>query len=195
MMTMTMTTRGGVGWRITLSAAVVALAGMACTVALGQTPPGPPPGAGAAMHGGPGMGWDGGWGWGHGPGFGPGMGPQERMLDLAGASAEQKAKVREIFAALRKEVVAQFESGRAMHQQMGQLLLAPKLDAAAVESLRQKLVAQHDAASKRVTQALLDASAVLTPEQRGKLAQAMQQRREMMERHRRERQSLDAPRG
>ena len=38
---------------------------------------------------------------------------------------------------------------------------------------------------------MLDASAVLTPEQRKQLAERMQQRREMMERHMRERRALD----
>jgi Spy/CpxP family protein refolding chaperone len=42
-------------------------------------------------------------------------------------------------------------------------------------------------------QAMLDASAVLTPDQRGKLAERMKQRREMMERHQRERRTLDGP--
>jgi Spy/CpxP family protein refolding chaperone len=34
---------------------------------------------------------------------------------------------------------------------------------------------------------------VLTPEQRGKLAEGMKQRRDMMERHHRERRALDTP--
>ena len=42
---------------------------------------------------------------------------------------------------------------------------------------------------------MLDASAVLSPEQRQKMAQKQQQRRDMMERHHRERDALDAPRG
>lgn len=187
------TTRGRTrdGWRLVLSGVAVALAGATLTVAHAQTPPGPPAGAAAGMHAGPGMGWGGGHGWGHGPG----AAMHERMLDLAGASADQKARVRDIFAAMRKDLRAQFEAGRAQHQQMSQLLLAPTLDANAVEALRQKMLAQHDVASRRVTQALLDASAVLTPDQRTKLDLAIQQRREMFERHRRERQALDPKRG
>ena len=42
---------------------------------------------------------------------------------------------------------------------------------------------------------LLDAGAVLTPEQRQKLSEFMAQRREMRERHWRERQQLDTRRG
>jgi Spy/CpxP family protein refolding chaperone len=69
------------------------------------------------------------------------------------------------------------------------LLLAPQVDAAAAEALRQQLQARHDGASKRHLQAMLDAGAVLTPEQRQTLAARLNARREMMERHRRERQA------
>jgi protein CpxP len=55
------------------------------------------------------------------------------------------------------------------------------------------MLAQHDAASKRMLQAMLDVSRVLTPEQRAKLAERMQQRREMMQRHDKERRQLDTP--
>ena len=42
-------------------------------------------------------------------------------------------------------------------------------------------------------QAMLEVSRVLTPEQRAQLAERMKQRREMMERHRRERRALEQP--
>ena len=74
-----------------------------------------------------------------------------------------------------------------------QLFTQPNVDASAVEALRQQMVQQHDQTSRRIAQALLDASNVLTPEQRVKLAEQMKQRREMMERHRRERSQLEAP--
>lgn len=170
-------------WRLVASATAIALASATFTMAQAQTPAG----AGAGMHS-AGMGM--GMGWGDVGGQGPGAGHAEHMLELAGASADQKAKVRDIFTALRKDLHTQMEAGGGLHAKMGQQLLAPKLDPAAVEALRQQLLAQHDAVSRRVTQAMLDASAVLTPDQRQKLSQAMQQRREMMERHRRERQSL-----
>jgi Spy/CpxP family protein refolding chaperone len=68
---------------------------------------------------------------------------------------------------------------------------APTVDANAAEQLRQQMLAQHDQASKRMLQAMLDISRVLTPEQRQQLAQKMKQRHEMMERHMRERQQLE----
>jgi Spy/CpxP family protein refolding chaperone len=118
----------------------------------------------------------------------------ERMLHAAGATPEQRAKVHQIMKAAHEDMQKQHEAGRALHQQMAQLLSAPKLDAAAVEAQRQKLSAQHDAASKRMTQAMLDASAVLTPEQREKMVSTMKARKDMMERHRREREAIDPAR-
>jgi protein CpxP len=116
----------------------------------------------------------------------------EHMLGQVGASAEQKVKVHAIMKAAREDLRGQREAGRELRRQMAQLLTAPQLDAAAVEALRQKISAQRDAASVRITKAMFDASAVLTPEQRGKLAEHMKQRREMMERHMNERRALDA---
>jgi len=71
------------------------------------------------------------------------------------------------------------------------LFAQPTVDARAVEALRQQMVQQHDQSSRRWMQALLDASAVLTPEQRQQLAERMKQRRELMERHRQERRALE----
>lgn len=133
-------------------------------------------------------------GMGHG-GMGEGAGMMsERMLEAAGASAEQKARVREILKAVHDEQLKQRAAGLAMHQQMLALMTAPQIDAAAAEGLRQKMEAQHDAASKRHLQAMLDVGAVLTPEQRQKLAERLKSRREMMDRHQRERQAIE-PKG
>lgn len=125
--------------------------------------------AGHGMHQGAGL---------HGP-----AGLSGRMLDAVGASAEQKAQVRKILDGAREELRSQHQAQRALHQQMLALLAAPQVDAAAAEALRQKQLAGHDAASKRMLQAMLDAAAVLSPEQRQKLAEQLQQRRQRMERH------------
>ena len=53
------------------------------------------------------------------------------------------------------------------------------------------MMAQHDQASKRMLQAMLDISRVLTPEQRQQLAAKMKQRHEMMERHMKERRQVE----
>jgi Spy/CpxP family protein refolding chaperone len=134
-----------------------------------------------AMPGGPGM---------HGGGMGM-MGPRmERALDGVGASAEQKAQLRQIMDAARADLRTLRDGNRKLHEQMHALFTQPTVDARAVEALRQQLMAAHDQASKRMSQAMLDASRVLTPEQRKQLADRMEQQRSMMQRHRAEREAL-----
>lgn len=129
------------------------------------------------------------------PGMQPGTMVHERMLDRVGASAEQKTKIREIYRAAHADIAKTHEAQRDLHRQMAALMTAPQVDAAAAEALRQKMSAGHDAVSKRMLQAQLDAGAVLTPEQRQKLSAHMAQRRELRDRHLRERQQLEQPRG
>lgn len=130
------------------------------------------------------------WGMGIGMGMGMGMGAPrhlERMLDAVSATPEQRTQIRQIAQAARADVQTQHETGRALREQGVTLFTQPTVDARAAEALRQQMLAQHDQASKRMLQAMLDVSAVLTPEQRQTLAERMAQRRSMMERHRAER--------
>jgi Spy/CpxP family protein refolding chaperone len=127
---------------------------------------------------------------GHGGMFG---GMMTRMLDRVNATPEQRAQIEQIVKANAGEMRAQREAGRALREQAMTLFAQPTVDANAVEALRQKQLAMHDAASKRMTATMLEISRVLTPEQRKQMAEQMSQRREMMQRHQRERQSLDAP--
>lgn len=134
----------------------------------------------------------------HGPMAGPdgAMGPMrfgERLLDRVKATPEQRTQIRSIMDAARKDLQAQRDAGRALRQQQLQLFAQPNVDANAAEALRQKQLAQHDQASKRMLQAMIDASRVLTPEQRAQIASDFQKRRDMMERHQRERRTLEAP--
>lgn len=173
-------------WRLTTAATVVlAVAGLGASLA--QAQPGPmmkgEHGARHAAHhpaGGPGM-----------PG---GMMLPERALDEVGATPEQKAKVRDIAKAARDDLQKQHEAGRDLHQKMMALMAAPTIDTAAAEALRQQQLARHDAVSKRMLQAMLDVQAVLTPDQRAKLAERMKTRMDRME-HRHERGGMGAPRG
>ena len=72
---------------------------------------------------------------------------------------------------------------RALREQSMQLFTQPNVDANAAETLRQQMLQQHDQASKRMLQAMLDASRVLTPEQRARdRRERMKQRREMSQR-------------
>ena len=104
----------------------------------------------------------------------------ERMLDGVNATDAQRTQIRQIFKAAADDMRGQREQRRALHERGLQIFSAPTVDAAAAESLRQQMLALHDQASKRRMQAMVDASQVLTPEQRVKLAERMKQRGEMM---------------
>ena len=127
--------------------------------------------------------------------MGPGMAGDPmmsgRLLDAVGASAAQKAQVQEILKTAHDDMRQQHAGDRELRQQLLALVAAPQVDAAAAEGVRQKLQARHDAASKRRLQAMLDAGAVLTPEQRLKVAERLTSRHNMMERHHRERQAAE----
>ena len=129
---------------------------------------------------------------GHSRGPGPGMmmmfggSPEQigrgvdHMLDGLGATDAQREQIKKIAIAAATDLKAQHEAGRTLHDQGMQIFAAPTVDAAAAESLRQQMLAQHDQASKRVLQAMLDVSKVLTPEQRAKMAERMKQRQAAM---------------
>lgn len=117
-----------------------------------------------------------------------------RMLDRVDATPQQRTQIQQILQSNRDEMRAQRESSRELRQQAMALFAQPTVDAKALEDLRQKQMAQHDAASKRMTAAMLEISRVLTPEQRKQMTDYMQQRRDMMQRHQRERRGIDAPR-
>ena len=114
----------------------------------------------------------------------------DHMLDGLNATDAQRTQIKQIATTAAADLKAQRASARDLHEKSMQLFAAPTVDAAAAEALRQQMLAQHDQASKRVLQAMLDASNVLTPEQRAKLGERMKQRhawmQERMERRHRE---------
>lgn len=171
----TLTSRRG-AWKLLLGTGVVAVAAAFAGVAQPAFAHG-----GMGMRDGGAMGGMGGMGGRHG----------ERLLDSVGATAEQKTQLRQIMDTARSELKPLHEAGRALRQQLQGLFAQPSVDANAVEAVRQQLQANHEQASRRMTQAMVDASRVLTPEQRKQMADRMAQRRGMMERHRAERQSLE----
>ena len=97
----------------------------------------------------------------------------DRVLDDAKVSAAQRAQVHQIFDAAEAELKQQRPAERADHDQMKQLFAAPVVDAGAVEAVRQRLEARHDAQSRRITQALVDVSNVLSADQRQAIAADM----------------------
>lgn len=117
----------------------------------------------------------------------------ERALQLAKATPEQRQQIRQIMQAARADIRALREASRNDRQQMRQQFIQPKVDAGAIEALRQKMLSQHDKVSLRHTKALIDAANVLTPEQRQQLGEMTKKRRDMMERHRKERDALMPP--
>ena len=150
--------------------------------------------------GGPGMhgGMRGGEG---GPGMGLGLGMMgnphrmERVLDSVNASAEQRTQIRQIMQTAHADMKNQHQAGKVLHEQNRALFAQPNVDARAVEANRQQLMAQHEAASKRMSQVMLDVSRVLSPDQRKQLsermAERMTERNAMMQRHQAERGALD----
>lgn len=162
--------------RLMVVALVVSAAGVCASIAQAQPAEGPRATAGRhQMHGG-------------GP-FGGRM--LEHALDSVNASSEQRTRIREIMKAAGADVRQQREASRGLREQAMALFAQPTVDARAVEALRQQSMQQHDQTSRRWTQALLDASAVLTPDQRKQLAERMKQRRELMQRHIQERRALE----
>ena len=86
------------------------------------------------------------------------------------ATAEQKQKLTAIAAAAVKELEPYHQKFFDAHKRAHDLLLQPTMDRAALEALRAQQIATADEASKKLVQFLADASDVLTPEQRAKLA-------------------------
>jgi len=118
----------------------------------------------------------------------------DHMLDGLNATDAQRTQIKQIVQAAAADLKAQHEAGRALHQKGMQIFAAPNVDAAAAESLRQQMSAQHDQASKRMLAAMLDVSKVLTPEQRAKIGQRMMSRDAQMQERRQRMQRDDATR-
>jgi periplasmic protein CpxP/Spy len=154
---------------LAVTMSVAALAAHAQPVP-GDAPPPPPP---HGMHrGGPDFGGPGGFG---------AMGPMHgKLLKDAGVTDAQQAQIKQIFEAARTDLKTQRDTERQLHERMQALFTAPTVDANAVEQVRQQMHAAHDVESKRLTLAMIDASRVLSPEQRAKIAQLKNQQRDKM---------------
>ncbi|CAN5750562.1 hypothetical protein BH11PSE8_BH11PSE8_38750 [soil metagenome] len=163
-------------------ASVVTVSNVHAQPAPGAMAPGAGPGPGG-MHHRPPMGH---------PGMEPGMmmfggSPEhigravDHMLDGLSATDAQRTQVKEIAVAAAADLKAQREAERGLHERSMQIFTAPTVDAAAAESVRQQMQSQRDQSSRRVMQAMLDVSRVLTPKQRAQLGVRMKQQHAMMQ--------------
>ena len=101
----------------------------------------------------------------------------KRMLSRVDATEEQRTKVSAIARQAAADLRGLREKQRSLRAKGIQLLGAPTVDRAAIEGLRAEQMKLADDASKRMSAALADTAEVLTPEQRAKLAQRMEERR------------------
>jgi len=136
---------------------------------------------------------------GFGPGFGPGFAADwqsglfggaieaiveahaDRMIrHLAieiDATAEQQDRLRAVMRGAVHDLLPVREKLLAARTTARDLLTQQTIDRAAIEKLRADQIAIHDAASKRLAQAVADAAETLTPEQRRKLVDMLPPRR------------------
>jgi Spy/CpxP family protein refolding chaperone len=151
-------------WRYVAVGLVVSMAGAAGVVNLASAHPR----SEAPMPAGPGRGM--------GP-FMPGMGlplggPMlDRMLDDVKATDSQRERLHQIAEAARADLESTGAAARTDHARLVELFAQPTVDAAALEALRQQMLARHDQVTRRLNVAMLDAAQVLTPEQRRQFAE------------------------
>jgi periplasmic protein CpxP/Spy len=146
--------------KVTALAAVLGLAGIAAQAL--------PDGAPHGRHGGPGM----------------AGGPRiEQMLEQVDASEAQRSQVKQIMKTAAEDLRPQHEALRKLMAEGQALLTATTIDATAVEALRLRSQAQQEQISKRMSQALVAAANVLTPEQRAKLGERMAKHQARMAEH------------
>lgn len=107
-------------------------------------------------------------------------GHMDHLLDAVNATDSQRTQVEAIFKAARQDLSGQRDTAIKLHQQLATLYTATNVDAAAIEAVRVQMSALHETASKRMSQASIDAARVLTPEQRAKIAELMKKRQARM---------------
>ena len=131
----------------------------------------------------PGFGPFGHGGW-HGRGFMMGQMDPAQIEDLADrlvrhlaievdATNEQQERLRAVVKSAVRDLIPMREKAHAARQRGRELLLGSTIDRAAIETFRAEQLALADTASKRVVQALADASSILTAEQRRKIEGAV----------------------
>jgi periplasmic protein CpxP/Spy len=127
----------------------------------------------------PGFGPFGHGGW-HGRGFMMGQMDPAQIEDRADrmvrhlaievdATAEQQERLRAVVKSAVRDLLPMREKAQQARQRGRELLTQTTIDRAAIEAFRAEQIAQVDAISKRVAQAVTDAASILTVEQRRKI--------------------------
>ncbi len=106
----------------------------------------------------------------------------EFVLDEVDATPEQTEQVTAIVFGFMQDVHGLKEEHRLRREALLAALAAPEISRAELETLRTEELATLDGVSQRLVDAVVNAAAVLTPEQRSKLIELAE---EMHERHRR----------
>lgn len=118
----------------------------------------------------------------HGPRVGMIQHMVRGALDNVGATTAQEDKVHDIIAKASTDLdqgnKGPGDDRGAMKKQVLELMKAPTLDRAAFDKLRADKVAEMDAKSKTIEDALFEAASQLSPEQRTKLVANVQERME-----------------
>lgn len=93
-----------------------------------------------------------------------------KVLDAVGATPEQKTKIGGILRSGFAPLTALHGDMRQDHARWHELMTAPTINRAALESLRAGEIARLDKATRPMVQSIADALEVLTPDQRARLA-------------------------
>jgi len=96
------------------------------------------------------------------------------------ATPEQQERLRSIVRSAVKDLVPMRQKLQGGHQRVRELLTQSTVDRSAIEAFRTERMALADQASRRIAQAIADAAAVLTPEQRRTLADHIERRQGFM---------------
>lgn len=124
---------------------------------------------------------------GGGMGMGMGKGFVDRrfgaVMDEIGASQEQADKLRGIFETTRDDLMPARSDFESFRNELTALIQAPEIDRETAERLRAERVEAIDKASRRMTDAFIEAAEVLTPEQRVVLVENLKDRRGFGRRH------------